>query len=271
MRRRRYDAVLNLHGGSTSLFFTAASAGGLTLGQDTHRQSWLYDARIPPSSSVWGRQGLHTVEHQLTPMRWLGLPVPDPPVLRLYPSRHRQASVEQRLSSAGLEPGSYVVIHPTATLETKTWPAERFAAVADEVHRESGLRVLLTAAAHESAVLDRVRASCREHHLAWSDLDLAELFWVIRHSRMFVGNDSGPMHAAAALARPLVAVWGSSNFVAWHPWGTRFESVRSDLPCMPCPGYSCAQFGRPRCILDIPSDRVVEACRKVLADGSEGR
>jgi heptosyltransferase-2 len=81
---------------------------------------------------------------------------------------------------------------------------------------------------------------------------------------MFVGCDSGPTHAAAALKKPMVVVWGSSNFQAWHPWGTDFEAVRSELPCIPCPGYECEEYGKPRCILDIPVAKVAEACERVF-------
>jgi ADP-heptose:LPS heptosyltransferase len=76
------------------------------------------------------------------------------------------------------------------------------------------------------------------------------------------------MHAAAALKRPVVVVWGSSNFQAWHPWNTEYEAVRSDLPCMPCPGYTCAAFGEPRCIMDIPVSPVAEACERILLEAA---
>jgi ADP-heptose:LPS heptosyltransferase len=111
--------------------------------------------------------------------------------------------------------------------------------------------------------LKEIAQSAREQHTYWSDLPLADLFALIERCRFFVGCDSGPTHAAAALQKPIVVVWGSSNFQAWHPWGTTFEVVRSNLPCMPCPGYSCEAFGEPKCIRDIPVERVAAACKKI--------
>ena len=67
----------------------------------------------------------------------------------------------------------------------------------------------------------------------------------------FVGNDSGPMHLAAALQRPVLAIFGSSNLTAWRPWGTDYEVARADLPCIPCPGYRCYEYDQPRCIRSI--------------------
>jgi len=123
----------------------------------------------------------------------------------------------------------------------------------------------------ESGFCTKSQSTPQKRTIIWSDLGLEELFALIQGARLFIGNDSGPTHAAAALARPIVVVWGSSNFSAWHPWGTDFEAVRSDLPCIPCPGYSCAEFGRPKCIQEIPLGNVVSACEKMLAHIRVGR
>jgi ADP-heptose:LPS heptosyltransferase len=165
-----------------------------------------------------------------------------------------------------------VALQPTATLFTKQWPEERFAEVARRLQREFGLAVVVTGAPHERALLERVEASgAGERALFWSDLDLEELFALIGRSRLFVGNDSGPTHAAAALGIPVVVVWGSSSIAAWRPWGTDHEVVASALPCMPCPGYRCAAFGQPKCILDIEVERVMEACARMLARAPTSR
>ena len=218
---------------------------------------------IPPSSEVWGRADLHTVEHQLSLMRWLSLPVPDTPRGRLFVEPAATENVSRRLRNAGI--ATYFVVHPTATLATKQWAEQNFAAVADWLSEEYGLPVILTAAPSEAQVLVNVAQHARRGHQYWTDLALPELFSLIRGCRIFVGNDSGPAHAAAALSKPVVVVWGSSNYRAWHPWGTDYELVRSDLPCVPCPGYSCAAFGTPKCIQELPVDRVVDACARIIS------
>jgi ADP-heptose:LPS heptosyltransferase len=124
--------------------------------------------------------------------------------------------------------------------------------------------VIYTAAPHEVPILQEVRGKAREHHLYWSDLSLMDLFALIEGCRMFIGNDSGPTHAASALGKPVVVIWGSSNFHAWHPWGTRYEAIRSELPCIPCSGYACGAFGKPKCILEITVSRVADACERIL-------
>ncbi len=263
--RRRYPAVLNLHGGPTSVLFTAASCASLRMGQRSFRQAYVYNVHLPPSGEIWGRSDLHTVEHQLSLIRWLGLPIPTEFRHGLRASSEAHSRIQARLKQAGIAPGCYFHIQPTATLHTKQWPAAKFARLADTLSENTGLSVVFTTGPNETQTLVNVGQSARRKHHYWADLSLDELFALIGSCRVFVANDSGPTHAAAALRKPVVVIWGSSNHIAWRPWGTDFELVRSDLPCIPCPGYTCTVYGEPRCVLDIPVERAMEACQRLLS------
>jgi len=265
IRRRRYSAVLNLHGGGTSMLLSMTSGAPIRIGQRSYRNSWAYNVRIPLSSAVWGRQKLHTVEHQLTLLRWLDIPFPEKPRVSLPLNPAAVERVADRMDRSGVSGGEYVLIHPTATLFTKQWDEKRFSALADHLTRDYGLPVIFSSASPEEGILKKIGVEAGENHIYWSDLGLEDLFALIHGCRIFVGNDSGPTHAAAAFEKPIVVIWGSSDFSAWHPWNTRYELVRSDLPCMPCPGYTCSAFDQPRCILEITVDRVLEACHRMMA------
>jgi len=261
--KRRYPAVLNLHGGTTSMLFTVASRARLRLGEKSHRGSWIYNGRIPASTGIWQRQSLHTVEHQMAVMGWLGLPVPVKPAASLYINPASRQSIQDRLAREGI--ADYFLIHPTATLATKQWRPEYFAKLGDQLRSKYGIPVIYTAAPHELPILEKIRKEASIRHIFWADLPLMDLFALIEGCRLFIGNDSGPTHAAAACKKAVVVIWGSSNFQAWHPWETLYEAVRSDLPCIPCPGYTCEVFGEPKCILDISVARVAEACERMLS------
>ncbi len=262
IRRRCYPAALNLHGGTTSMLFTSISGAKLRIGQRGHRGSRIYTDRIPSSSMIWNRTILHTVEHQLSLMRWLNLPLPAKPLGSLYIGSAAKARISDRLSQVGVS--DYFLIQPSATLATKQWSADNYAQLGDLLFRKYGHRVIYTTGPNESGVLGEVREGSGERHIYWSDLPLDDLMALIEGCRLFIGNDSGPTHAAAALKKPLVVIWGSSNFNAWHPWGTEYEVVSSELPCMPCPGYTCTTFDAPRCILNITVGQVMEACERIL-------
>ena len=265
IRRRRYAAVLNLHGGTTSALLTLASGARLRIGQQKYRHAWIYHYLIPPPPTVWQRSALHTVEDQLTFMRWLQLPIPAKPRGTLHLDPEARARIGGRLAAAELQPLKYLLIHPTATLPTKQWEEKKFAELADRLHERYRTPVVFSSAPFEAQVLLNIGRHARHAHRYWSDLGLDELFVLIEQCRMFVGNDSGPTHAAAALGKSLVVIWGSSDFQVWHPWETEYAPVRLELPCAPCPGYSCAAFDTPKCIGDIDVDRVLAACDSVMS------
>jgi len=265
IRRRRYAAVLNLHGGTTSALLTLASGARFRIGQQKYRHAWIYHHLIPPPPTVWQRSALHTVEDQLTFMRWLQLPIPAKPRGTLHLDPGARARIGERLAAAGLQPSRYLLIHPTATLPTKRWEEWKFAELADRLHERWHLPVVFSSAPCEAQVLLDVGRYAQHAHHYWSDLGLDELFVLIEQCRMFVGNDSGPTHAAAALGKSLVVIWGSSDYRVWHPWETEYAPVRLEMPCMPCPGYSCAAFDIPKCIRDIGVERVLAACTSVMS------
>jgi ADP-heptose:LPS heptosyltransferase len=204
----------------------------------------------------------HTVEHQLSLMRWLDLPIPIEPTGSLHMDDGAKNRVHDRLARIGIS--DYFLIQPSATLATKQWSAANYAQLGDLLCSQYGRSVIYTTGPHETAVLMEIKERSRESHIYWSDLPLDDLIALIAGCRLFVGNDSGPTHAASALGKPLVVIWGSSNFHAWHPWGAAYEAVRSELPCIPCPGYACSAFGEPKCILDITVGQAAEACERML-------
>ena len=102
-----------------------------------------------------------------------------------------------------------------------------------------------------------------------SDLSLPEVTALASRARLFVGNDSGIAHIAAAASAPCVVIFGSSNVAHWRPWTTNpNEVVREEMPCQPCHGYFCAEFEKPECILRVPVERVVAAIDRILKSTS---
>jgi len=121
------------------------------------------------------------------------------------------------------------------------------------------------AAPGEEKVIDEVRAHTSAPLAAFTDLSLPELTALAARSALFVGNDSGVAHIAAAVRTPQVVVFGSSNVAHWRPWSSApAEVVREEMPCAPCPGYTCAEYGEPHCIRRVPVERVLAAVERVL-------
>jgi len=264
VRRRPYDLVINLHGGTTSLFYTRLARGRHTLGSEAYRYARLYGLRAPAAARVWQRRDLHTIENQLAPLKWLGIPVEPPPDPEVFVDPAARARVGERLDILGLAGRPFAVIHPTATLFTKQWDPGKFARLADHLAADRGWPVVLSVSPAERAVARQVVDAAATPPAVLDDLSLSELMALIERAGLFIGCDSGPAHVAAALRRKVVVIFGSSNAAAWRPWRTAHELVRSDLPCIPCPGYRCAVFGDPKCIRDISVETVAAAVDRLI-------
>jgi lipopolysaccharide heptosyltransferase III len=266
LRAEGYDVAYNLHGGSTAALLVRASGATHRVGYADYAYASLHNHAAPPSAQLWGREKTHSAEQQLALLGWTGVPVTDRPASRLVVTHAAAAVVEQRLGNeAGLTSGQpFALIHPAAAFDTKTWAAENFARVVEHLAAR-GLAVVAVAAPGEEKVIDEVRAHSRAPLAGFTDLSLPELTALAARSKLFVGNDSGVAHVAAAVRVPQVVVFGSSNVAHWRPWtAAPAEVVREEMPCAPCPGYTCAEFDAPECIRRVPAERVVAAVERVL-------
>lgn len=201
--------AINLHGGGTSAWLTLRSGAAIRAGYAHFRYSFLYNVKIPTAQQILGVDStVHTAEHIASAMFYLGAPRTDIPRARLFASP----------TPVG---GHYAVIHPFASEAGKTWPAERFCEVARTLERALDLQpVFVGGAGDDLAPFDSWRTL--------SNTALGELMSVISGASLFVGNDSGPAHMAAAFGVPAAVIFGNSDARIWGPWRTASEILTAE-------------------------------------------
>jgi heptosyltransferase-3 len=266
LRASRYDVVYNLHGGTTATLLTRATGAKHRVGFGHYQYARLHNHAAPSCLEIWQRPSLHSVEQQLALIGWTGVPVTDRPPTRLAVTESSLLSVSAKLRVAGLENEDkpFAVIHPTAAFDTKQWATENFARVGEEVTAR-GLIPIAIVSPKEKQVVESLMKQTSARVIGLNDLSLPEVTALASRARLFVGNDSGIAHIAAAAGAPCVVIFGSSNVVHWRPWTTNpNEVVREEMLCQPCHGYFCAEFEKPECILRVPVSRVVGAIDRVL-------
>lgn len=266
IRRRKFTAVINLHGGPTSAQLTFLSGARHRVGAAHFRNGYAYNLRIPPIELITGRKDLHTVEYQFEQFRALGLPGERAPETRLYVVPEKQAAACEHLRAAGIDPAApYAVLAPTNEFYTKRWMPERYAAIAEELHRR-GLQIAMTGAPTEEqrAQLAAVAAVSKAPLASLSSLSIGELVAVIAGAKLFVGNDSGPAHIASALKTPSVVLFGPASSVRWRPWNQPSVLVQNPFACNPCSMYKCEAFDEPECIRSITVPQVLAAIDRLV-------
>lgn len=266
LRAARYDVAFNLHGGTTATFLTVASGAKHRVGYAAYRYSWLYNHAAPPSAELWQKSQTHSVEQQLALLGWTGVPVTDLPPTRLPVREDVVHAVREKLNGAHLAASApFALLHPAAAFESKQWAPANFARVVEHLAAR-GLATVAVAAPHEAETLNSLQRETRAPLVTFTNLSLPEITALAAQARLFVGNDSGIAHIAAAVRTPVVVVFGSSNVAHWRPWMATAEVVREEMPCAPCAGYTCTQFDTPQCIRRVPVHGVIEAIERVTSD-----
>ena len=224
LRRGRFDAAFNMHGGPTAAILARLSGSRRSVGYQDLPLSWLLSDRAPSPDAILGRSRIHSVEQQLALLSWAGVEGASHARLCLTVAPAAEARVRERLEALGFNgldrnvSGAFASIVPGAAFQSKTWSAEGFAAVADHLSERWNLPSVIVAGPGQEKLARQVASAARVDSAVLTGVSLKELVALLRMSRVFVGNDSGPMHIAAALDRPIVAVWGSSDSTVWHPW-----------------------------------------------------
>jgi lipopolysaccharide heptosyltransferase II len=269
LRATRYDVVFDLHGGTTASLLAFASGAPRRVGYRHYRLSRLLTHRAPSPASLWGRTELHSVEQQLGLLGFVGVPVSDCPPTQLAPSHAAEQAIAARLAASGLAAHDRLaLVHPAAAFESKRWSTDGFARVVERLH-ERGLSPIAIAARHEAGMLSVLRQMTRVPVTTFAELPLPEVVALAARSRVFVGNDSGIAHIAAAVRTPVVVIFGSSNTAHWRPWTQApAEVVQHVVPCGPCPGYTCAEAQQFACVRGVQIQEVLAAVERVLAQGS---
>jgi len=212
---------------------------------------------------------LHQIEYYLTVLRALGWDAPTKdPALETRPEAI--ARVRSLLSSRGIENQHLVIgLSPGAVYgPAKRWPVERFAAIGDRAIREWGAKVVVIGTEKEKAIGETLISATAPGALNLCGMTgLGDALALIKRCRLFVSNDSGLMHVAAALKVPTVAIFGSTDSVATGPRGKNARVVKQDMDCSPCLKPECS--AGYRCLLAVQPEDVWREMEELRAQGVE--
>ncbi|MCC6547372.1 lipopolysaccharide heptosyltransferase II [Candidatus Sumerlaeota bacterium] len=208
---------------------------------------------------------VHEVRYYLRLLHFWEGDAKDPPPLRLMLTDEERAQGEHWLQSHGVEPGQMVVgLNPAAIYGTaKRWLPERFAEVGAHFMRAHGARVVVTGLQQEHDIAQQVcDAGDATFINAAGKMKLRDLMAFIERCNLFVTNDSGAMHVAAAFGTNLIAVFGSTDWVTTAPLSSRARIVRVETVCAPCILRHCPIDHR--CMTGVTAQRVIDEAEDLI-------
>lgn len=261
VRKHSFDMVIVLPNSFDSALVPWLAGIPVRLGKNSDGRGLLLTRRYNPDKRA--AKG-HEVQYYLDLVRHFGITgLARDPQLTVTTQEEQQSA--SRLAKAGIEPGDFLIgINPGAAFgSAKRWYPERFAEVARRLAHEWNAKVVIFGGPGETDI-----AAAIEQELAGTCLNLAgkttvrELMALIRRCNFFVTNDSGPMHIAAALGVPLVAIFGSTDHTGTSPFTDKAVIVRKNVHCAPCKLRECPTDHR--CMTEVTADDVVTAARKLM-------
>jgi heptosyltransferase-1 len=173
---------------------------------------------------------------------------------------HAEAQIDQRLANLGL--GEFAILNPGAGWGAKQWPPERYAEVARELAAR-GVRSVLNYGPGEEDLARTVEHASAGAAQAMS-CTISELIALTRRARLFIGGDTGPMHLAAALQIPVVAIFGPTDPARNGPYGTRSIVLRSPQSITSHTRRTAPDEG----LLQISTDAVMASAQELLSGGA---
>ncbi len=272
---RRFDLIVHLTEHPRGAWLARLLRPRYAVARELSNAHWLWRTSFTHYYRLPRSRPRHTVECNLDALRRLGIqPASDERALVFVPSERDAARATSVMRDHGLERSRFIVLHPGSRWLFKSWTPERYAALIEAVVGD-GWRVVLTGAPDPRerelvvATLAGLTSATRRSMVTdlSGALDLRELAALVREARAFVGVDSAPMHIAAAMQTPVVALFGPSGEIEWGPWRVPHRVVASgEHPCRPCGIDGCGGGKLSECLTTLHPDSVHAALRELLSE-----
>ncbi len=270
LRARRYDLVVHLTEHPRGAWLARLCGARWAIARHMQGRGGWWRKAFTHFYRTPGHALRHTVELNLDALRRIGIqPTPAERKLALVPGVDAEARVEGLLAGLGLAGRPFIHVHPASRWLFKCWTIEKMAALIDRLHA-AGHAVVLSAAADtaERAMIEAILAKTAQPAFSLAGrLSLKELAALAGRARLFIGVDSAPMHIAAAMSTPVVALFGPSGDKEWGPWGVAHHVVASAVhPCRPCGLDGCGGGKLSDCLAILPLETVWQAVQERLAE-----
>jgi len=251
-----YDVAVDLQGAIRSAVIARWSGARVVYGAAEPRES---------PASLWytrpaNARGTHVIEQNLSVVEAVVGRKLNAPRVEFPRDPDAQRLIDQRLAEVGS--GDFAILNPGVGWGAKRWPAERYGSVAKAL-AQAGVRTIINYGPGEED-LARETEAASEGAAKPMKCSLTELLALTRRARLFIGGDTGPMHLAAALQVPVVAIFGPTDPARNGPYGTRSIVLRN-------PASLTTHARRPRPdegLVKISAEAVVEAARSLLAEAA---
>lgn len=257
VRHQQFDLVFDFFGNPRSALITWLSGAPWRVGYDYRIRQWAYNVVVPSRANE-----LHEAEWHLDALRHLGIATESRHLMVTVDTVHR-GFAKSFWRNAGLTSRPVVALNFSGGWPAKRWPIDRFAALATTLIEKYNVNILIIWGPGEQAEALRLAETCRHTVTLIPKTNLKELAAILEKVQLLISTDSGPMHIAAAMGVPCVAIFGPTNYRLQGPYGAGHEIVvKQGLDCLGCNRLDCDHTS---CMQLLTVEDVMAAVERTLS------
>ena len=263
LRKKKFDLAIILHPKNRTHIITFLSGIPQRIGYDKKLGALL--TKKIPHLKEYGLK--HEIDYTLDIVRYLGIE-PKEKKLCIVPDKSAEKKIDDIFAKNGISKDDTVVtIHPGSSCRSKRWSVERFAKVADLLVERYSAKIVIIAGPHDKTFGDRMAELMKARNVNLSgNTTVTQIVSILKRSKLFISNDSGPVHIACAVETPVVAIFGRNDRglspERWGPIGKRDIMLHKDVGCEICLAHNCKRGFA--CLDAISVDDVLAAAEKIL-------
>jgi heptosyltransferase-2 len=279
--RHKYDSSINFYPSNRRQYNMAASIVGspVRIGHRYVCRDFL-ELNLLKNKTLKEDDNLHNVEENLRLIKFFGIQEAKPYPLEFYLTQEEISFAQKWIQGHNIDECKLIGIHPGTSSfknhEKKRWPDASFAKLIDIISAEVHNSIFLLFGGPEEESLRNKIISMVDNQkkvIAVNSVSVRQAASLLKKCLLFISNDAGPMHMAAAAGVPTVAIFGPTNPVWVRPWGVKYKIVRLGLPCSPCFRYSpkplyCIAKIDYACLREISVDYTFKLCMELLTEAA---
>ncbi|MFA7115115.1 MAG: lipopolysaccharide heptosyltransferase II, partial [Candidatus Omnitrophota bacterium] len=260
LRKKHFNEVYFIHRSMTRILMCFLAGIKIRIGYKRLKTAWLMTNEINPSPLILHRADSYSYIFEQTK-----IPVTDK-MPKLFFSDADISYVKNlfKVNNIGLQP--VVAVNPAANWPQKRWPYERFALLCDRLNKELNCAIIFIGAAKDSDVIESVMCGMETVPInLCGETNISQLAALCSRVNLFISNDSGPAHVAAAVDANVLALFGPTAVELTGPRGRNVFIIKRSVGCaVPCYSQDCADI---RCMMSISVDEVYDKAKGILTNG----
>jgi len=263
LRRKKFDWAIILHPTNRAHMVTFFAGIKTRAGWD-RKMGFLLTHKLPHTKQLGQK---HEMEYTLDLLRFLNIPVKHKDIFFPLKDEARSYIRDVLLKQGVSASDKLIVIHPSASCISKRWPQDYFIKLIELIKKEFNSKIVIVTSKNQIQYADRIIAECSGLIDMRGKLTLSQLGALLKEAGLFISNDSGPVHIAAALGTPVISIFGRNDKglspKRWRPLGDKAFFIHKDVGCDPCLAHNCEKGFM--CLKAIKPEEVFSLVEKIIS------